>query len=295
MPEQIQNPEAGRKPAIRTMKSDAEELLKSGKPSLAQMIARSPEPFLMNPRGAKLVGGRGAVLATSALVILGAIGGGLVYLSRTPSSGEKTPQQEAPDRTLQRLSPLQAYFATETSRTISVKKQDRPEFLRLMRDAWQEKEREGTVKRLAIRIEDGPYQRFATPDDFFQMWRITLPPPLAQRLDPNLMVFIHSGSSGNRLGLAVRSGEPDRTFADMLGWESSILASITPLFFDERPENITEKFEDRTWRNIDWRYLKLSGEKDLGVGYALFPAGNVFLFTTSKETMETAINRLFAK
>jgi len=295
MPEQIQNPDTGRKPAIRTMKSDLAEFLKSGKPSLAQMIAGSQEPLLMNPRDAKLVGGRGAILAISALVILGAIGVGMAYLSRTPSGGRKTPQQEAPDRTLQRLTPPPAYFATETSRTITVKKQDRAEFLRLMQDAWREKEREGTVKRLAIRIEDGPYQRFATPEDFFEMWRIALPSQLARRLNSNLMVFIHSGASGNRLGLAVASRDPERTFADVLGWESSILASVTPLFFDERPENITEKFEDRTWRNIDWRYLKLSGEKDLGLGYAVFPAGNVLLLATSKETMETAINRLFAR
>ena len=292
MAEEIQNPEARRKPAIRTMKSDAEELLKSGKQSLAQIIARAPEQLPRTLRVPKRIG-RGTVLAFSALILLAGVGAILISSGFTPSGGIASPQQ-APVAG-QRVAPPPAYFATETSRTITVKKQDRAEFLRLMRDAWREREREGTVKRLSIKVQDGPQERFATPEDFFELWRLAPPSALASRLDPNLMVFIHYGAAGTRLGLAVRSREPERTFADALGWESSLLASITPLFFDERPEDIAAPFEDRAWRNIDWRYLKLSTEKDLGIGYAVFPAGNVFLLTTGKEAMETAINRLFAQ
>lgn len=285
--------QAPRKPAIRTMKSDAEELLKSGKQSLVQIIARSPEPLPLTLRSPKRIG-RGAILTFAAVILLAGVGAALIFSGGRTAPGDVATQEQTPGAG-QRLVPPPAYFATETSRTITVKKQDRAEFLRLMQDAWREQEREGTIKRLAIRVQDGPQERFITPEDFFGLWRITPPAALTRRLDPNLMVFIYHGESGNRLGLAVRTREPERTFADMLSWESSTLATLTPLFFDERPELIVAPFEDRTWRNIDWRYLKLSAEKDLGIGYAVFPAGNVFLLTTGKEAMETAINRLFAQ
>jgi hypothetical protein len=67
------------------------------------------------------------------------------------------------------------------------------------------------------------------------------------------------------------------------------------MFFDERTDTIVAPFEDRTYRNIDWRYLKLSQAKDLGIGYGVFPASNVLIFTTGKEGAETTINRLFAQ
>lgn len=274
--------------AIRTMRTDAEELIKTTKPSLIQTLGRDTRPLNLNARPAKKLPIR--LVAIIALIVL-AIGGGAFFFLRGASlvsTPAKTPAQ-----TLTRTSPPPAYFATETSRTISVKRSDRGEFSRLMNDTWHEKEREGTVKRIIIKVQDGPNERFATLTDFFELWRIVPPQDLLDLADQNLMVLMYAGAAGNRLGLAVRARDPERMFAAMLRWEPSLLAQITPLFFDERTDTIVAPFEDRTYRNIDWRYLKLSQSKDLGIGYGVFPAGNIFLFTTGKETIETAINRLF--
>ena len=65
------------------------------------------------------------------------------------------------------------------------------------------------------------------------------------------------------------------------------------LFFGDEIKPLTSNFEDRTYRNIDWRYIKLSQEKDVGFGYTVFSAGNILVVTTSKAAMEEAINRLF--
>jgi len=275
--------------AIRTMKTDAEELIKTTKPSLIQTLGREQRPFTPTVGAARKLPIR---LIAVIIVIVLALGGGALLLMRGVSL-VSTPAKNQTGAVLTRAAPPPAYFATETSRTISVKKKDRGEFLRLMNDAWHEKEREGTVKRILIKVQDGPNERFATLTDFFELWRIAPPQELLDLADRNLMVFMYAGAGGNRLGLAVRARDTERMFAAMLRWEPSLLAQITSLFFDERADTIVVPFEDRTYRNIDWRYLKLSQNKDLGIGYAVFPAGNMFLFTTSKESMETSVNRLF--
>src|SRR3989338_7810078 len=282
-----QAPPNARRPAIRTMRSDAEQLFKTTKPSLIQMIGTAQHP-LPSARSSRPAASKIPMFLIS-VALLGAIGGGVYYFvwpllapGTTAVNPRAAPRSAGP-----------GLFATEASRTITVKKQDRVEFLRLMQAAWQEAEREGTVKRLAVILQDGPQEYPATLADFFEMWRITPPSSLTERLDQNLMVFLYAGKTGNRLGLAVRTREPERTFADMLSWEPALLASVSQLFFDERSEAVIAPFEDRTYRNLDWRYLKLSQERDLGIGYAVFPVGNIFVFTVGKEGMETVINRLF--
>lgn len=273
------------KPAIRTMRSDVEELFKNNKPSLLQMIGNESSPPANAPAHRRRRGLTIAVIAIAAAIV---VGGGVIILGLGSGSSEQPGTVGTVRRT-----PPPPYFATETARTITVKKQDRAQFLQLMDDSWREREREGTVKRIIVNLQDGPQERTTTLGDFFELWRIVPPTSLGQALDQNLMVFIYYGATGSRLGFAVRTREPERTFADMLVWEPSLLAGITQLFFDERPDTLIAPFEDRTWRNIDWRYLKLSQERDLGVGYAVFPVGNIFIFTTSKDAMETIINRLF--
>lgn len=276
------------------MKSDAEELMKTEKPSLIKIAAQARQPIVPGapPQKRKIpLVMIGAVVAGLILVV----GGGLtvwfayrawIAPAKPAESGILTPEQT-------RIPPPTPYFATETSRTITVKKTDRAEFSRLMADTWHEKEREGTVKRVIIKVQDGPMERFATLEDFFELWRIAPPQELVDQASGNLMAFMYAGPGGNRLGFAVRTDEPERAFAHMLRWEPSLLSQATPLFFDERAGSILSSFEDRTWRNIDWRYMKLSQDKDLGIGYLIFPVGDLFVFTTSKEAMEASINRLF--
>ena len=295
-PHEVAGNAARARPAIRTMKSDAEEIMKTEKPSLIKIAAGAtrrpifPGAPVPQKRRIPLVM-IGAIIA--GLILLAGIGFGVWYAYGTWVTPAKPTDSDIimPDQT--RLAPPTPYFATETSRTITIKKTDRAEFARLMADTWHEKEREGTVKRIIIKIQDGPTERFATLGDFFEMWRIAPPQELVDQAGGSLMVFMYAGATGNRIGFAVRTDEPERAFAHMLRWEPSLLAQATPLFCDERAGSILSIFEDRTGRNIDWRYMKLSQDKDLGIGYLVFPVGDVFVFTTSKEATEATINRLF--
>lgn len=278
---QTTRPEIDRKPAIRTMKSDIEEMFKTTKPSLIKIVGQ--EVSRAEVRQEKKEQKKYLAIVALGVAMLAILAGASYYF---------LPQEQEP-ATPVRVAPPAPFFATEASRTISVRVQDRTQFIRLLADSMQEREREGIIKRVILKIQDGSQERFAIFSDFFGLWRIAPPQDLLPQVEPPLMTFIYYGGDGARLGLAVKVRDLDRALAGMLQWESSLLRDVQPLFFDEKPETVLSSFEDRTYRNIDWRYLKLSRGKDFGIGYAVFPARSLLVITTSKEAMETAINRLF--
>lgn len=295
MPDQPQNHQSTlttqeettpRKVAIRTMKSDVVELFKNTKPSLIQLIGQeaSVKNFARNEerRDAKKIYFYAAGL--TAILIFFGVGVYLFFLKK-----EAEPMREI------KSVPLPPLFATETSRTINARIDNRVQFLQLVEDSMRETEREGTIKRLIIKLQNESGERFATTKDFLNFYRINPPTELLEKLNDNVMFFIYSGTDGNRIGLASGTRDANRTWRDFIFWENSLLSDLQPLFFAEKPEVVISPFEDRTYRNIDWRFLKLSQEKDLGIGYTIFNAGNILVLTTSKEAMETIINRLFAR
>ena len=282
--DQSQLPTSGT-PAIRTMRSDIERLFKTAPPSVAQMVGK---PAPVSPIVKKHTRVAGLYLALGIMVILLImIGAGVYYLRETLF----TPRAPAE---IPKAIPPTPFFATETSRTIEVTQNDRQLFLKLMDDSMQEFERDGTMKRILIRFSDTPDKRFTTISDFLGTYHITPPESFLKRLDARLMAFVYTTTSaGTRLGFAMHTNDPTRTLRDMLDWEPNMQIAFTPLFFGKQIAPVTTAFEDRSYRNIDWRYLKLASETDLGIGYTIFPAGNILVITTSKTLMETTINRLF--
>lgn len=274
------NTPATRKPAIRTMKTDVEELFKSTKPSLLQIIGGEIQQTPSYPRKDRKI--NYLYLGLGALVLVLAISG-IVFFATRPVVEVETPKLITPS----------PYFATESSRTIAISTQDRNTFLRLMTDSYRELEREGTIKRILIKLKDGPSERFAAFQDFSSSYRMNPPARFSDFISPPLMTFFYYGRSSGHFGFAVKTLEPDRTLRMMLSWEPSLINDLRPLLFDRKPETTIAPFEDRTYRNIDWRFQKLSQTDDVGVGYTVFPAKNLLIVTTSKESMETIINRLF--
>lgn len=266
--------------AIRTMKTDIERLFETAPPSVAQMIGKS-EP--MSPAAKKHVAA--AILYTTLGILLLAAGSGIYYFRNTIFA------PSAPIE-IKKAVPPAPFFATESSRTLEVAQSDRQQFIGLMNDAMKEFERDGTIKRILIKYTDTPEQHYAAMSDFLGVYHIAPPESFLKRLIPGLMVFVYT-SSGTRLGIATRTSDPTRTMRDMLDWEPKMLLDMKPLFFGQTLSPVTPLFEDRTYHNIDWRYLKLSSDADIGIGYTVFPAGSVLVIATSKALMETAINRLF--
>lgn len=261
------------------MRSDVQEYFKTSKPSFLDLVSLETKLPPTDFGGKIRINFLPIILGAAVL----AIAGTLAYFFLFPLG--ETPL-------VKKIVPPAPFFATESSRTITVK-DDSSQFLQLMIDSFREPERTGIIKRIIIKLENQGSERFADFADFADLYRMSPPKPLVDRLNPPLMTFFFAGSDGNRFGIAVKTKDTDRTFLDMLGWESSVFLDLRPLFFDQPPESTLSLFEDRTYRNIDWRYQKLSLQKDFGIGYAVFPAKNLLIIATSKELMETVINRLF--
>lgn len=286
-PEEPTQPEqnTSRKPAMRTMRSDVETLFKTTKPSLLQIINKGVNvPIPRRGTEQKSLGKR--ILAWLVLCIAAILlTGGSYYLYTAYRQGNEAQLRKS-------LVPPQPFFAIETTRTVSVEKDDRAVFLRLMLDSARELERGGTAKRIILKIQEDGHERFGTLDDILQFYQIAPPAGFLSQIDPTLTAFFYYSQGGGRFGVVVKTRDRERTLRDLLTWEPSLAHDFTPLFFNENTETILAPFEDRTYHNIDWRFLKLSRNEDLGIGYAVFPATNYLIVTTSRETMETVINRL---
>lgn len=272
-------------PSVRTMKSDVEELFKTSKPTLIDLIGQKGEAA--TSPGATEAGSRPSwgfrlFLVAGVLLVVGSVLGGGFLIRKA----EK-------DRPPARAVPSAPFFTTETSRTAVMKPVDRSFFLDIVEDSVREKERGGTFKHLLVKLQEDKGERFVTVEDFFNFYRMTPPKTLVDQLQNPLMLFIFYSQDGARFGFASKIKEdPERALAGMFEWEPDMLLDLRPLLFTEKLERSIVEFEDRTYRNIDWRFQKLSQETGVGIAYAIFPAKNILLVTTSKEAMEAAVSRL---
>ncbi len=268
------------RPAVRTMKSDIDELIKGGRMTLGQMVGPGAKNDFYQTAGKR----RYLPLAGVLLIIV-FVG----FWVMTRRGGDETSETRPI-----KLSVPTPLFATEASRTITIRYQDRLQFFRLLDDSLKEQELFGTIKRIVVKIQmaDGT-EHFASFADFVDLYRLTPPKNLTQFLEGPLMLFVYYGENGSRLGLATKTSDPDRTMLSMFSWESSLVLDFRSLFFGTQFGDPAEGFEDRTYRNIDWRFIKSARAENLGIGYTIFPARGVLVITTSKEAMEKAIDKLF--
>lgn len=279
-----------KRPIIRTMKTDVEDLFRKAKPSLIEIIGKESNNLSLpqkEPPKKRTIWwdyiGRYVITA----IILVSIAS-LAALTILVFIKETKPLP------VPKLEPPTPFFATEKSKTVEIKTSDRALFLRLMEDAVLELERPSTIKRIIIKLTGEEGEKFAGMIDFFNLYRIKPPSEFLTQTGPQIMTFIFydDGNSG-KFGFAIPTSAADRTLRDLLSWEPSLSQDLKPLFFKENTEETIAVFEDKTYRNIDWRYLKLSQDKDFGIAYTIFPAKKVVVFTTSEESMMTIINRLF--
>ncbi len=274
-----------RKPSIRTMKSDVEELFKTTKPSLIQIIGREDAAPIIRqiPRASSSK----KVIIFLMLLFALLCGSFVVYYFVLAPALISTPQIPLS------FDPPAPFFSTEQSETVSGSFENRVLLLQKIEGVMRERAREGTIKYIPIKLEEKGHERFANADDIIQLYRMRPPQEFSLAIESSVMPFVYYSEEGSRFGMAFRVRDANRMLRNMLTWESSILSDFTPLFFSEKPEIIVAPFEDRAFRNIDWRFLNLSHTKDLGIGYSFFPAKKVFILTSSKEAIETIISRLY--
>lgn len=266
------------------MKSDIDELLKGSRVTVSKMISpTADQPFGLTQasRRQKIIG---ALVATFIIIISVSV---FFFVLRTKKKDEAQ---------IVKIPPPAPFFSTEASRSITVRARDRLQLFNLLTDSMKEQEIYGTVKRLLIKIQESSGQeRYITLTEFLDFYRITPPQNFLPYVEGSLMVFIYYGESGSRLGIAAKISDTDRATLALYSWEPSMSLDLKPLFFEAGVgENLSgQNFEDRVYHNIDWRFLKSLSGADLGISYAVFPARNILLITTSKGSIEKAIDRLF--
>lgn len=273
---------AAQKAVIRTMRSDIQKLLQKEKVTLPAEIVNIKNEKDVNlqvrrkPRFKKIL-----LWGFILLFIIGAGGIGWFFIKpATKNRGvidiPKTPRP---------------FFATEFSRTYTIQTGDTNKFISSVEDSLQDSEREDSMRRILILMVGEENKRFAELKDLFDAYQIKSPPGFLQNIQSPLMLVVHYTAKSPQIGFAVQISDPSKALTDLSLWET-ILASDFQKFLPQPAENLNLPFEDFTFRNIDFRYKKLSEDNEFGIAYGLFPAKNLLMFATSKKTIEIMIDRL---
>lgn len=276
-------------PAIRTMRSDMDKLFKESRPSLAQMMKdhKTSLPTVDSVAVAPATHSSKSPLMLLVILVIAAIAVfGYFYFFPLSLVTAPPPPPQAPETPA-------ALFYTERTRTISGDQNNPVLLLRQIEDITQTQESEGTFVYIPIKLLGTEGGRYATAEDFFKLYGAKPPANFLISIENVVMPFVYHSSEGARFGFALKSRDTERTLQGMLAWEASLLRDTAPLFFKEPIEATVAPFESRTFRNIDWKFLDLSGDKDLGVAYSLFPSKKFLVITTSQDAVETIINRFY--
>ncbi len=274
--------------AIRTMESDAQELMRGGKLTLADVLGKAirssargrgePSKTLRNTRIVLIAGG-----LFLSITLLGGIGAFFFFRFSpdTPTPEEKKAEQP----------PL--FFRVNFSESIASRAEARAQFIRDLESLAKKSEIPRAITHVIVVQRDDAEERLATLGEIFTLLRVPLLEQLVIPQDKPPMMFIYYGERAGHIGFIFAPQDPDRTFSSFFAQERSLALDFAQAFFGEEVGRALAPFQDFTYRNVDWRYQAISQEKDRGVGYGAFPSRNLFMITTSKAAMEETINRLF--
>lgn len=272
-----------RKVNVRTMKSDISAFLKETKPSLVQLISTQTEAErLSEPRE-----GRGrrylemlVILAVS-LVFIAAIGF-LAWQKLAPSGNGKNHTAVIP----------QPFFSVEKFATIDY----RPEIKNLkekIREAALATEKAGTMKRVVVLYSAPASVTTLDGNDFLREAGINAPGDAAPSLTGPIMLIAHKAGVGTRLATVMKTSDARRVFEILIRNERDALLTWRGLFLNAPPPPKNLTFEDRDYRNINYRILTIDDASDLRIIYAIFPAKEYIVAASSRETFQEIINRLY--
>lgn len=268
------------RPAIRTMQGDTETLVQRAR-TITQLIGRGVQEVRTTPDEPS-----SRWLSILAVLIPLLVGGGFAgwwfYLKPRVIPPPPPPEERSA-----------TFFAVERTIALTIDTHAYETFGEKLIEEAKQSERAGTVKAIAVSISDGDKKHFMTPAEFFEFLHINPPEDILLPLEGPIMLFVSATPEGPRMGLSFKTRDPDRTIKDLVQWEGNLDDDLSILFLGKTASSSAPRFEDRTFRNIDWRWRTLSANEDFGVGHMVFPVGNTVVITTSRDAMETVIARLF--
>ncbi|MDO8600569.1 MAG: hypothetical protein Q7R73_03040 [bacterium] len=286
MPEELKKEEAAKGEAgIRTMKTDVADYLKETKPSLLSILTQEMRPDgLAQEPGYKLKSKPRWLPLVAALAILLILGGGGYWTFRYFSEGETNGGGSI-------ITPPKSIFAAEKTKTVLAR--SNTDLIRNLQALGEDNERDGIVTKLDMRILEAEGAILFIPETFFKAIGAKPPPEFYTNHTSALHPFLYSDNGATRFGALFLSKDGARSLQQMLAWEPTIQRDLEPFFLGQLPESAIGVFVDKSYRNINYRFLSLSRSEDLGVGYFLFNVKKYLVITTSEKAMEVIINRLF--
>lgn len=287
-----ENRERPAKGAIRTMKTDADELLNKEKASFLDLFARQkgggmgPAPIDSAPRVRFDPAPNPHNWASTLIVlVLGALlaGGGMfVYLTvqQNATPPEQTPAEPEYPRPI---------LNTEQVKSITIRKNDRTGLLLEINEQKQAGFSEEDYLYLPVIISDFDVpSHIATPEEILATLRMAPPRDLYDSFSGRWNMYVN----GSSIVFIFESKKRLETQGSMLRWEETMVSNFAQ--FVPGFEKGVFTFTDGITRNTDTRIARVSPADDAGVGYAM-ALGRYLVITTSVSALERTIERLIAQ
>lgn len=292
--EENETSRAEKEPAIRTMKSDVAEFLKKTKPSLVSLLtkqAQADEARLPGRGGyaGEESGGHRLMKLVFVLVGLVLAAGGVfaVYTyfqkAKLPPPPSKPASGGAP--------PALIFFEDVAEKTAAG---ERRELLAMLEAAGEDSQPVGTFRRLVIRTRNGSGENAVIGlGEFLRMAASGNPPRNFMETARGVpQFFIYRQSSGPHFGIMFETADPAKTLQTLRFWEPAMQNDLEAFFLGRPPPASFSGFQDLIYKNLDFRYLRLKPDNDVGLGYLYFPARRLIIISTSEESLYLVINRL---
>lgn len=271
--------------AIRTMRSDIAEFVKSAKPTLFSVFSpRTKKDELASPPR--------PTLPHRLPIIFAAIGGvivlsGTAFLIFNQFGLNETPENEIEFG--QSLMPAQFLFENVSVITVS----RRSELLKELEQTALRPDTKNSMRRLVLHLKNGAGAvKAMNAREFFGLIGVTPPQEFVSNLSGPLELFADWSRAEASFGLITKTLNPQRTMQGLIRWEADLARDLEILLRGRAPSPGPETFKDHTYRNIDFRFLAFEDGGDKGFGYLVFPAKRNVIIVTSLDAMRQVIQRL---
>jgi len=127
-------------------------------------------------------------------------------------------------------------------------------------------------------------------NNLIQGLRIAVYPYVQSELKDNYTLMFYGQDGKRRIGLIIEAIDSSKLKDQLKFWEKTMLDDLKNLFLDENlGEPISKTFNDNIYKDVLIRYINFPGPNPT-IDYAV--SGNLFLLSTSKESMYQIIDRI---
>lgn len=137
-------------------------------------------------------------------------------------------------------------------------------------------------------------RRFLSFDEVAKALGVSIPNALAAALGDQYTLFRFWQKEGWRIGFAIQAKNITELKKQTALWEKTVVADSEDFFALLGKQSNRGPFKIANWQGVSFRYFDFLPKK-LGVVYAIHPTQDIFVFTSSGDSMIDLINRIELK